>query len=76
LHEILTTVEVMTDRISGIATATEQQSTVGGHISENLVSVAEVAKNMADGADQSSQTAKELSHLSLDLQNAIEQFKL
>jgi methyl-accepting chemotaxis protein len=76
LNEIVNNVQHVSDMISQIATASEEQSAAADQISTSIESIASVTKESATGAQQSSSACQELSRLALELREMVGQFKL
>ena len=62
--------------VQQIASATEEMSTTSGEISKDIEAVAMVSRENSDGAMEIERASTELSRLSADLKEVVEQFKL
>ena len=62
--------------VQQIASATEEMSTTSGEISKDVEAVAMVSRESSDGAMEIERASTELSRLSADLKEVVEQFKL
>ena len=62
--------------VQQIASATEEMSTTSGEISKDIEAVAMVSRESSDGAMEIERASTELSRLSADLKEVVEQFKL
>lgn len=76
LKQIVSLVQNVTDMISQIATATEEQSAATEEISSNIENIAKVSRDTASGATQASGSAKHLKEQANNLHSLVEQFKL
>ncbi|MDH5543775.1 MAG: methyl-accepting chemotaxis protein, partial [Nitrospinota bacterium] len=64
------------DRVSEVAVAAEEQAATTTEITNNTVNVSRVAKEMANGAEQTSAAALDLTKLAGDLTSMVKQFKI
>lgn len=76
LEEIASSVSMIKDMNSHIATAAEQQSTVAEEINRNIVNISDIVEDTAKGAIQTAQASDELSRLAENLQQLVHQFKV
>jgi methyl-accepting chemotaxis protein len=73
---ILTQVAALTEQVSQIATAAEQQTATTGEITRNLQQVTDVVLDTARGASETASASSELARQAGELQNLVAQFKL
>ncbi|MFJ4391992.1 methyl-accepting chemotaxis protein [Pseudomonas soli] len=59
-----------------IASATEEQAQVAREVDRNLVNIRDLAMQTTSGANQTSASAQDLSHLALELNRLVAQFKV
>jgi methyl-accepting chemotaxis protein len=76
LTEIVTMAQRVTEMISQIATATEEQSSAAEQISKNLEHISSVTRETANGAEQSAAAAEELNRQADGLQQVVAKFRL
>jgi methyl-accepting chemotaxis protein len=76
LNQIVESVRTVTDMIQQIATAAEEQSATGGEVALNIESVAEITKQTAVNAHQTSEGSKDLFSMAAELQGLVDEFKL
>lgn len=76
LREILDKVNISSDSATKISEATKDQTKFSRQITISLEEIAGIAKETADHAQQSKEAATRLEALSLELNNAVEKFKL
>ncbi|HVP07309.1 MAG TPA: methyl-accepting chemotaxis protein [Candidatus Acidoferrum sp.] len=76
LNEIVTMAQRVTDMISQMATASEEQSSAAEQISKNIEHISSVTKETATGADQSAAAAEELNRQADGLQQIVQRFKV
>ncbi|MCG3728635.1 methyl-accepting chemotaxis protein [Vibrio cincinnatiensis] len=76
LVQIQKTVESISDMAVQIASAAEEQSSVTSEITRSMEGIRDVSQDFAQEAQEAAAQAAELSNLSVELQNEINQFKL
>ncbi len=76
LREILEKVKVSSDSATNISEATKDQTKFSRQITISLEEIAGIARETADHAQQSKEAAARLEALSLELNRAVEKFKL
>ncbi len=76
LREILEKVNVSSASATNISRATKEQTKFSRQITISLEEIAGIAKETADHAQQSKEAASQLEALSMELNNAVEKFKL
>jgi len=76
LTEIVTMAQRVTEMISQIATATEEQSSAAEQISKNLEHISSVTRETANGAEQSAAAAEELNRQADGLQQVVAKFRI
>ncbi|WP_043238792.1 methyl-accepting chemotaxis protein [Stutzerimonas azotifigens] len=76
LQAITEAVSVINDMNNQIASAAEEQSAVAEDINRNVVSIGEVAHEVAAGADEASQASAGLTRLAEQQRRLINQFKV
>ncbi|UTV28359.1 methyl-accepting chemotaxis protein [Photobacterium atrarenae] len=76
LSQINSAVTNISDMATQIASAAEEQSSVTSEITRNTEGIRDVSNELAVEADEAAKQAAELSHLSHELQQEINRFKL
>jgi methyl-accepting chemotaxis protein len=76
LKEIVEISQKVTDMITQIATASEEQSSTSEQISKNVEAISAVTSETASGTQQVARAAEDLNHLTVNLQELIGQFRL
>ncbi len=76
LKEIIEISQVVTDKISQIAVASEEQSSASEQISKNVESISTVTQQSASGTQQIARTAEDLNRLTENLQEILAKFNL
>ncbi len=76
LEEILEKINDVTVQINQIATAAEEQTATTREISSNIQQISDVVEMGAKNSQQISEASTDLSRLSGDLQNLVQQFRL
>ncbi len=76
LHELVEISMKVTDMVSQIATASEQQSTASGQISKNVEEISNVTNESTIGTQQIAQAAGDLSRLTESLKRLVENFNI
>jgi methyl-accepting chemotaxis protein len=76
LNEILSVNAKVSDMVNQVAAASEEQSATAEQISKNIESISSVTQQSAAGTQQIAKAAEDLNHLTNNLQNLIERFKL
>jgi len=76
LREILGSVEISTTSAVEISNATQEQTKFSGEIVTTLEHIAGIAKETAEGAKQSKESATQLEYLSKNLNQAVAKFRL
>ncbi|GAB6038319.1 methyl-accepting chemotaxis protein [Fundidesulfovibrio butyratiphilus] len=75
LDEIVNLVDLTTDQVRSIATASEQQSAASEEINRSVEDISRISSETADAMGQSAQAVGELAHQSQVLRSLIEQMK-
>ena len=75
LTSITSAVASISDMNVQIASAAEQQSAVSDEISQNVVTINQVADRVTEAAGQTAQASSQLAHLAAGLQSLVGQFK-
>lgn len=75
LNEIVNLVDLTTDQVRSIATASEEQSATSEEINRSIEDVNRISSETSDGMRQSAQAVAELAHQSQVLKNLIDQMK-
>jgi methyl-accepting chemotaxis protein len=76
LQEIVATSQEVTDTVTQIAAASEQQSSASEEISKNIAAISHVSHETAAGTQQLARAADDLNRLTETLQSALSRFKL
>ncbi|MBI2413289.1 MAG: type IV pili methyl-accepting chemotaxis transducer N-terminal domain-containing protein [Deltaproteobacteria bacterium] len=76
LKRIVTGVEGVTDMISHIATSAEEQSATTDEITQNMDSIAEVAKTNVAAIGEVSRATNEMARLATELKSLVSNFKV
>ena len=76
LKEIVTISQSLTDMVTHIAAAGEQQSKASEQISRNVESISSVTGETASGTQQIARASEDLNRLTEQLQNLVARFKL
>ncbi len=76
LNDIVTMAQRVTDMITQMATATEEQSSAAEQISKNIEHIASVTRETASGAQQSAAAAEELNRQADGLQQMVAKFRI
>ncbi len=76
LQEIVQTSQKVTDMVTQIAVANEEQSSTSEQISKNMEAIATVTQQTASGTQQIARSAEDLNRLTEALQQLVSQFKL
>jgi methyl-accepting chemotaxis protein len=76
LREILGSVEISTNSAVNISSATQEQTKFSDEIVATLEHISTIAKDTADSAKQSKESAKQLEYLSQNLNQAVAKFRL
>ncbi len=76
LREIVKISQKVTDMITQIAVSSEQQSATSEQISQNVEVIHSVSKQMADNTREVASASEGLKHLTEQLQETVNQFKL
>jgi len=76
LHEIVEVSQKVTDMVSQIAIASEEQSTASEQISKNVEAISSVTNETATGVQQITRAAEDLNRLTENLQQLLDRFKL
>jgi methyl-accepting chemotaxis protein len=76
LKEIIRMSEQVGEMVAHIATAAMEQSSATEQVNHNMDQIARLAKESADGAQQSAKACLDLSGMALDLQKMVGSFKL
>jgi len=76
LHQVMDTTQGVTEMVTAIATATEQQSAVAAEVASTLESISLIAKDSVIEAESSVATARSLEQKSEQLKQQIQRFVL
>ncbi|MBI5643124.1 MAG: type IV pili methyl-accepting chemotaxis transducer N-terminal domain-containing protein [Deltaproteobacteria bacterium] len=76
LKKIVTGVENVTDMISHIATSAEEQSATTDEITQNMDSIAEVAKGNVSAVAEVAKATNEMARLATELKGLVSNFKI
>ena len=76
LKLVLSSSEDLTDMISQIAAASEEQSATSEEISKNVVSISKVTADAAQKIEETARTAEELANMTIVLRDIMGQFKV
>jgi len=76
LHDIVEISQKVTDMVTHIAAASEEQSSASEQISKNVEAISTVTGETAAGTQQIARAAEDLNRLTENLQQYIEKFKL
>jgi methyl-accepting chemotaxis protein len=76
LENILDQINEVTGQVNQIATAAEEQTATTREISNNIHSISDTVQMSARSAQEISLASSQLSHLSVDLQELVQRFKL
>lgn len=76
LHEIVEVSQRVTDMVSQIAAASEEQSSASEQISKNVEGISSVTNQTAAGVQQIARAAEDLNRLTENLQQLLGRFKL
>jgi methyl-accepting chemotaxis protein len=75
LTEIVSLVDLTTDQVRSIATASEEQSATSDEINRSIEDVNRISSETSDGMRQSAQAVSELAHQAQVLKNLIDRMK-
>ncbi len=75
LNQIVTLVDLTTDQVRSIATASEQQSSASEEINRSIEDVSRISSETSDAMRQSAQAVGELANQAAELKNLIDQMK-
>jgi methyl-accepting chemotaxis protein len=75
LSNIVQLSQDLTDMVSSIASASEEQSSASEQISKNVVAISTVTSQTASGTQQIARAAEDLNHLTEDLQQKMNRFR-
>ncbi|WP_051261095.1 methyl-accepting chemotaxis protein [Desulfovibrio inopinatus] len=75
LREIVSLVEMTTDQVRAIATASEQQSAASEEISRSVSTINRISAETAEAMTQSEQAVENLAHQAEELRNLIEEIQ-
>jgi methyl-accepting chemotaxis protein len=76
LHEIVSISQTVTDMITQIATASEQQTSTSEQISKNVEAISTVTAETASGTQQVARAAEDLNRLTENLQQLVSRFTI
>lgn len=76
LTEIVDEAQKVTDLVTQVAAASEEQSAASEQISKNIESISSVTHQTASGVQQIARAAEDLSRLTINLQEMIARFKI
>jgi methyl-accepting chemotaxis protein len=76
IERILNEVAAVTEQVSQIATAAEEQTATTNNISSNVLQITTVVQDSARGAHESATSANQLARLAEELERIVSQFKL
>jgi methyl-accepting chemotaxis protein len=75
LKEILRLVEMTTDQVRGIATASEEQSAASEQVNRSTEEINRITSEIAEGMNQSNQAVADLAKLAQELKRLIEELQ-
>jgi len=75
LQEILRLVEMTTDQVRGIATASEEQSAASEQVNRSTEEINRITSEIAEGMNQSNQAVADLAKLAQELKRLIEELQ-
>jgi methyl-accepting chemotaxis protein len=76
LQEIVQISQLVTDKVTQIAAASEEQSSASEQISKNVEAISAVTQQSASGTQQIARTAEDLNRLTENLQELLNKFNL
>lgn len=76
LREIVSVSQTVTDMVTQIAAASEEQSGASGEIARNIEAISTVTAETSQGTQQIARTAEDLNGMTEQLQQLVRQFKL
>ena len=76
LKDMLLNLNTINDMSTSIATASEEQSTVVKEVTQNIVNIANMANDIALGAEKAAKSSVSLNELSNEQSLLVAQFKL
>ncbi|MDW6005022.1 methyl-accepting chemotaxis protein [Vibrio mangrovi] len=76
LEEILTSVGMISDMATQIATAAEEQTHVTGEITQNVTAIKDVTDGLANGAEEGLRQTREMKDQAIELNSKVATFKL
>ena len=76
LSGITSSVTVIAELNTQIATSAEQQTTVSEDINQRIVTIAQLAESSAEGVEQTYAFSERLAHMAGELRASVEQFKV
>ncbi len=76
LNTITTAVTTISDMMTQIASAAEEQSAVAEEINRSLVAISDVASEVSEGSDQTALASNDIAQLATNLQGMVARFKL
>lgn len=76
LNEIIENTDKVLDTINQVAVASEEESATAEQISRSIEGINSVAQETATGIQQIAQAAEDLSNLTVNLQNLVDEFKI
>jgi methyl-accepting chemotaxis protein len=76
LKQIVSSVVIIDDMATHIASASEEQASVADEISKNISNISQVTEQSVLGAQKSSQSSENLAKLASDIQVLTSQFKV
>lgn len=76
LEKISSTVSVISDMNTQIATAAEEQTSVADEINRNITNISEATDRTNRGSTETSAASEELARMATDLQGLVNQFKV
>ncbi len=76
LETIASSVSLIKDMNTHIASAADQQTTVADEINQNMVNISNIEEETIKGSTQTAQASEELARLAVELQELVKQFKV
>jgi methyl-accepting chemotaxis protein len=76
LHKIVRSVDELHTLVQQIATATEEMSSVSGHISSDIQSIASASHDIKAGSGQISQASTDLASVATNLKGVVSRFQM
>lgn len=76
LKEIIEVAQKVSDTVTQVAAASEEQSNAAEQISRNIEGISNVTQESASGIQQIARASEDLNRLTINLQNLIQRFKI